>query len=145
MEKSEVFSPEAVMNQRSRLGVSVRRTGAPFNEVCTKDAIRHYAHGLGDTNPLWTDEEYAKKSRWGSLIGPPCFLYACGAGALVQEGLPGVHGLHAGDDRLGHVAIDGATEMMKVTLKDVGDRALWSTPLEPKLGRWSGVPAPRRI
>ena len=34
----------------------------------------------------------------------------------------------------GHVAIDGATQVMTVTLKDVEDRALWSTTLEPKLG-----------
>jgi alkaline phosphatase D len=34
----------------------------------------------------------------------------------------------------GHVAIDGATEVMTVTLKDVDDRALWSTRLEPKPG-----------
>ena len=27
----------------------------------------------------------------------------------------------------GHVAIDGATEVMTVTLKDVDDRELWST------------------
>ena len=34
----------------------------------------------------------------------------------------------------GQVAIDGATQVMTVTLKDVEDRALWSTKLEPKLG-----------
>jgi alkaline phosphatase D len=34
----------------------------------------------------------------------------------------------------GHVAIDGATQVMTVTLKDWDDRALWSTTLEPKLG-----------
>jgi alkaline phosphatase D len=34
----------------------------------------------------------------------------------------------------GHVAIDGATQVMTVTLKDRDDRALWSTTLEPKLG-----------
>ena len=34
----------------------------------------------------------------------------------------------------GHVAIDGATAVMTVTLKDWDDRALWSTTLEPKLG-----------
>jgi alkaline phosphatase D len=37
----------------------------------------------------------------------------------------------------GHVEIDGATEVMTVTLKDVGDRNLWSTRIEPKLSRWS--------
>jgi alkaline phosphatase D len=34
----------------------------------------------------------------------------------------------------GQVAIDGATQVMTVTLKDWDDRALWSTVLEPKLG-----------
>ena len=34
----------------------------------------------------------------------------------------------------GHVAIEGETGMMTVTLKDVDDRALWSTKLEPKMG-----------
>ena len=34
----------------------------------------------------------------------------------------------------GHVAIEGATGVMTVTLKDVDDRALWSTRLEPKMG-----------
>jgi alkaline phosphatase D len=32
----------------------------------------------------------------------------------------------------GHVAIDGKTGVMNVTLKDVDDRALWSTALEPR-------------
>jgi alkaline phosphatase D len=32
----------------------------------------------------------------------------------------------------GHVAIDGASGVMTVTLKDVEDRALWSTQIEPK-------------
>ena len=35
----------------------------------------------------------------------------------------------------GHVAIDGATGVMTVTLMDVDDRALWSIRLEPKAGR----------
>jgi alkaline phosphatase D len=34
----------------------------------------------------------------------------------------------------GHVAIDGASEVMTVTLKDRNDQALWSTRLEPKIG-----------
>jgi len=34
----------------------------------------------------------------------------------------------------GHIAVDGATEVMTVTLKDVDDNALWSVKLEPKLG-----------
>jgi alkaline phosphatase D len=32
----------------------------------------------------------------------------------------------------GHVTIDGASETLTVTLKDVADQALWSTTIEPK-------------
>jgi alkaline phosphatase D len=45
----------------------------------------------------------------------------------------------------GHVAIDGATEIMTVTLKDVGNRELWSTRIEPKLAQWTGAPQTRHI
>ena len=34
----------------------------------------------------------------------------------------------------GHVAIDGASEVLTVTLKDIADNALWSRTLEPVLG-----------
>jgi alkaline phosphatase D len=44
----------------------------------------------------------------------------------------------------GHVEIDGATEVMTVTLKDVDDRDLWSTRIEPRMEKWSrGAPAVR--
>jgi alkaline phosphatase D len=33
----------------------------------------------------------------------------------------------------GHVAIDGVTEVMTLTLKDVDDNSLWSINLEPKI------------
>ena len=39
----------------------------------------------------------------------------------------------------GHVAIDGASEVMTVTLKDVDDHDLWSTRIEPRMQRWSQV------
>ena len=37
--------------------------------------------------------------------------------------------------KTGHVAIDATTEVMTVTLKDVADRDLWATQIEPKR-RW---------
>ena len=40
----------------------------------------------------------------------------------------------AGLQFFGHVAIEGNTGLMTVTLKDIDDRALWSTRLEPKSG-----------
>ncbi len=47
----------------------------------TLEMIQRYARSIGDLNPLYFDEEYAKKSRYGGLISPPSihalFLFAC--------------------------------------------------------------------
>ncbi len=39
-----------------------------------KGAIRRYAEAVGDDNPLYNDEEYAKKTRYGGIIAPPGFF-----------------------------------------------------------------------
>ena len=57
-------------------------------------------------------------------------VYMKGCGRSRRQPRPPSEGLQF----FGHVAIDGATEVMTVTLKDVDDHALWSTALEPKLG-----------
>lgn len=38
--------------------------------------IKRYLEAVTDDNPLWTDEVYAKKSRWGRIIAPPGILEA---------------------------------------------------------------------
>jgi len=45
------------------------------------DAIRHFAMGLGDDNPLWHDRDYAASTKWGGLIAPPTFLCTATAAA----------------------------------------------------------------
>ena len=40
------------------------------DEVSESD-IRHWCEVMQDANPLYTDEEYAKKSKYGGLIAPP--------------------------------------------------------------------------
>jgi len=80
---------------RQRIGVE-RPIPCPYNTEATRDAIRHFAHGLGDLNPLWQDAGYAAETRWGGVIAPPCFLFSCGFGRT--GGLPGVHGMFAGSE-----------------------------------------------
>lgn len=48
----------------------------PWNTEVTADAIRHFAYGTDDDNPLWTDPEYAKKAKFGRLQAPPAFLFS---------------------------------------------------------------------
>jgi alkaline phosphatase D len=66
-------------------------------------------------------------------------MFAKGCGAGQGENLAPCFGLQF----FGHIAIDGATEAMTVTLKDVDDNALWSVRIAPTLPRWTGVPAIR--
>ncbi|MBI4304306.1 MAG: MaoC family dehydratase N-terminal domain-containing protein [Chloroflexi bacterium] len=37
-------------------------------------AISRYYQALEDTNPLWSNEEYARKTRWSGIIAPPTFV-----------------------------------------------------------------------
>jgi acyl dehydratase len=39
-----------------------------------RGAIRRFADAVGDSNPLYWDEEYARKSKYGSIIAPPGFF-----------------------------------------------------------------------
>ena len=39
-----------------------------------KEAIRRFADAVDDHNPLYWDEEYARNSRYGSIIAPPGFV-----------------------------------------------------------------------
>lgn len=48
-------------------------TGVSTSEV-EKGAIARFAEAVGDPNPIYWDEEYAKKSNYGSIIAPPGFF-----------------------------------------------------------------------
>jgi acyl dehydratase len=38
-------------------------------------AIRRFVEATTDENPLWVDENRARKTRWGGIIAPPAFLH----------------------------------------------------------------------
>lgn len=59
-----------------------------WNTEASVDAIRHYAMALGDPNPLWQDENYARGSVHRLIVAPPTFLYSVYVG--FAPGLPGL-------------------------------------------------------
>ncbi|KAG1249394.1 hypothetical protein G6F68_013359 [Rhizopus microsporus] len=61
---------------RARIGVKIGATAEPWCYEATRDNIRHYAHGIGDDNPLWSDPEYAAKTQHGGIIALPSFLFS---------------------------------------------------------------------
>jgi acyl dehydratase len=50
------------------LGVDTASRYRELFTVATNDAIRNWALGVGDDNPLYVDEEYGPRTRWGSQI-----------------------------------------------------------------------------
>lgn len=62
------------LERSRRLNGTVVNERSPWNTVATADAIRHFAYGTSDENPLWTDEAYAAQSRYRALVAPPAFL-----------------------------------------------------------------------
>jgi len=62
------------------------------NEQATWTAIRKFADGIGDANPLWTNAEYAKNTRYGMQVAPPSWIFACFSG--LQLGWAGLGGFH---------------------------------------------------
>jgi len=91
-----VLTNEALEEWKERVGLKLR-ISAIFNQTVSYEAIRNFVNGIGDINPLYRDQEYAQKTRYGSLIAPPNWLYSIFP-TWVSEGLPGLHGFHSGND-----------------------------------------------
>ncbi len=56
----------------------------------SKAQIRYWTEMVEDANPLYSDEEYAKKSKYGGIISPPTMLMTWTASPLwpPREGSP---------------------------------------------------------
>jgi acyl dehydratase len=108
---------------RSMIGREVR-DAYPYVEELNADAIRHYAHGIGDRNPLWVDRDYAERSPHGRLMAPPTALFAASRVASgYVSGLPGIHAMFAGADfRFTRAPGEGDRLHTRAILKDVVER-----------------------
>jgi acyl dehydratase len=81
---------------RAKTGIILRIDQGINNEEATRMAILKFADGIGDPNPLWRNEEYAKKTRWGSIIAPPSWVFSVFAG--INFGWAGLGGFHSSTD-----------------------------------------------
>jgi len=92
-----VVTSENLKRSRSRIGKTFKPTKPWYNLQASKDAIRHFCDGIGDRNPLYRDEKYAKTTVWKNIIAPPCFLYSIywpfGEGGV----MPGIHAWGSGN------------------------------------------------
>lgn len=91
------ITQEQVDRLRERLGEVVHVSEEPYLTEANRDAIRRWALATGDPNPLYQDEDCARKSPHGSIIAPPCLPYAFSRLSIgYRGGLPGVHSMFGG-------------------------------------------------
>jgi acyl dehydratase len=70
----------------------IGKVDPPHLREVEKGAIRRYADAVGDDNPLYYDEEYAKKTKYGGIIAPPGFFGWAKKTISSSEGLIGLIG-----------------------------------------------------
>ena len=94
-------TPEMLDFYRRHVGMEYECEG--WISEATRDAICHFAEGVGDDNPLYLDDAYAAGSPYGGLIAPPTFPDVfSNKGFTAEDGfrrgpLPGLFGLWAAD------------------------------------------------
>jgi len=59
-------------------GLVGRPSGPPFKswDAVNQAMIRHWCEAIGDTNPVYTDPEAARRSVHGGIVAPPVMLQA---------------------------------------------------------------------
>jgi acyl dehydratase len=111
----------ALDSLRRLIGVPIADTVEPWCYEVSRDNVRHYAHGIGDDNPLWCEPEYAAAGPHGRIMAPPSFVFALSrilSGYV--GGLPGIHAMWAGADLTWHRPMLTGTEVRtSAYLKDL--------------------------
>jgi acyl dehydratase len=74
---------------REGIGLEFDLTPQNFLVEATRDNIKNFADAVGDSNPLWINEDYARKSRFGGITAPPTFLYNVNHGSTPAIAAPG--------------------------------------------------------
>lgn len=102
MATSEI-TPEMIEAMTARIGVELRIEHSVHNEEATRLAVAKFAAGVGDTNPLWTDADYAAATRYGERIAPPSWVVS--VFAAIQFGWEGLGAFHSASDFRFHVPV----------------------------------------
>ena len=66
------MAEDSVITDEMKSMVGVESEASVFE--IEKEPIRRWAEAIGDSNPLYHDEEYAKKKGYRSIIAPPGFI-----------------------------------------------------------------------
>ena len=87
---------EMLETMRAKVGLELRIEHSTNNREVTRLSIERFAAGIGDTNPLWMDEEVARASAYGAPVAPCSWVICCFSG--LQFGWPGLGSFHSSSD-----------------------------------------------
>src|SRR5580765_8048004 len=84
-----------------RLKRKIGHQSGPVVRTVEAGAIAKFAAAIGDPNPLYVDEAYAKTTRFDGIIAPPtfasCFITELLPGEMFDFDLPFERALHSDD------------------------------------------------
>jgi acyl dehydratase len=103
IQRFSVITDRSLAELRELINVPIEDSLEPWCHEATRDNIRHWAHGIGDDNPLWCDPAYAAGTGYGRLLAPPSFIFTLNRSfSGYVGGLAGVHAMFAGIDVTWH-------------------------------------------
>jgi acyl dehydratase len=103
---SALIDDADIAKDRAALGIWAAARSQELLATATPETIRNFAHGYGDDNPLYTDPEYGKATRWGGQIAPQIMAAVLNA-PLRGDKLP--KELRGGSYRGIHAFVSGGT------------------------------------
>ena len=74
------MTQESAITDEMRAAIGVE--SEPYTNEVEKGAIIKFARAIGDTNPIYNDEDAARKSRYGGIVAPPTFFRSMRSGAM---------------------------------------------------------------
>ncbi|HTY53901.1 MAG TPA: MaoC family dehydratase N-terminal domain-containing protein [Candidatus Binataceae bacterium] len=120
-QRFSLITERSLTDLRKLIGIPIEDSLEPWCYEATRDNIRHWAHGIGDDNPLWCDPAYGERSQYGRVLAPPSFVFPLNRSfSGYVGGLAGVHAMFAGIDVTWHrPMVLGDQFTTRVWLKDL--------------------------
>ncbi|MGH7839854.1 MAG: FAS1-like dehydratase domain-containing protein [Candidatus Binataceae bacterium] len=120
-QRFSVITDRSLSELRKLINVPIEDSLEPWCYEASRDNIRHWAHGIGDDNPLWCDPAYAAQTAHHCLQAPPSFIFTLNRSfSGYVGGMAGVHAMFAGIDVTWHQPLTlGDAYTTKVWLKEL--------------------------
>jgi acyl dehydratase len=120
-QRFSVITDHSLSELRKLIDNPIEDSLEPWCYEASRDSVRHWAHGIGDDNPLWCEPDYAARTALGTVEAPPSFIFTLNRSfSGYVGGMAGVHAMFAGIDVTWHQRIRlGDQFTTKAWLKDL--------------------------